>query len=333
MNMLDSSEFPTPILFIIFNNLHVSKKTFEKIKKIKPAHLYISADGPRLSRLGEDLLCLEARELIDEIDWPCNLKTFFRDENSGSAGIGVSSAIKWFFNEVEEGIVLEYDTVPHIDFFYYCHELLVKYRDSKSVGIISGNNLLGSRMGGDNCSYHLSALPTLWGFATWRRFIDEVDFDLKNTHIDAFKKSIPYSNEPGFSRYWAWKFFCVSKNRIHTWDYQILFALWRNGSWAIVPQVNLVSHYVDGFSGAENFNTHIQGITNVPTSPIIPLIHKILHGVDFESDKILIKKFKLKISNYQLLKAYISEFILPIWIKDSRKFLNIKNFIKNIKMY
>ena len=49
---MSNSLFKTPILLLIFNRLDTTKKVFEKIKKIKPKYLYISADGPRLDKKG-----------------------------------------------------------------------------------------------------------------------------------------------------------------------------------------------------------------------------------------------------------------------------------------
>ena len=39
--------YQVPILFIIFRRKDVALKSFERIKAIKPAKLYIACDGPR----------------------------------------------------------------------------------------------------------------------------------------------------------------------------------------------------------------------------------------------------------------------------------------------
>ena len=64
---------------------------------------------PRLFRPREILIS-------EHIDWPCQIKTRFCAENQGCQ-LGVSSAITWFFEQEEAGIVLEDDCVPHPDFF------------------------------------------------------------------------------------------------------------------------------------------------------------------------------------------------------------------------
>jgi hypothetical protein len=58
------------------------------------------------------------RQVIEqEIDWPCQIERLYSDVNQGCR-LGVSRAITWFFEQVEEGIILEDDCVPHPDFFF-----------------------------------------------------------------------------------------------------------------------------------------------------------------------------------------------------------------------
>lgn len=303
--------FSTPILFIIFNDIKKSRLVFEEIKKIKPKSLYLAADGPRKENAGEAQRCMQTREIINEINWDCEVKTFFKEENSGSAGLGVYSAIEWFFQNVEEGIVLEYDVVPHPDFFPCCQELLMKYRDNESVMVISGSNFQDGILRG-NCSYYFSSIPTLWGFATWRRAFKKVEYNVNVIDRKELLNSIPYFKDKALMRYWKYKFDCMKKGLINTWDYQFLFSIWMNKGIAIIANKNLVTHYVvDGDSVAENFNSHIPGITNVPSLSILPLTHQNFILVDELADMYLVRKFKLRLTNFGLIYAYLREFLIP----------------------
>lgn len=115
--------FETPILFLIFNRIDTASRVFEEIKKQKPKFLYIAADGARKHIDGEYEKCRKTREIIiNNIDWDCEVKTLFRDENFG-CGLAVSEAITWFFENVEQGIILEDDCLPHFSFFKYCEDL------------------------------------------------------------------------------------------------------------------------------------------------------------------------------------------------------------------
>jgi len=308
-----SDSFDTPILFIIFNDPIKTRLTFEQIKKIKPNYLYIAADGPRQEKKGERERCLETRKILNEINWKCNIKTFFRSENSGSAGLGVFSAIEWFFSHVEEGIILEYDTVPHQDFFYFCKELLEKYRSNDKVMVISGSNFQDENPR-SHSSYYFTLLPTLWGFATWRRAFVKFNRDVTRINYSVFSNAIPYKSNRKIAHYWQWKFYCMRRGRIDTWDYPILFSIWINGGVGLVANNNLVTHFVDGDGYAENFNTHVPGITNNPGVPIMPIKFDSLMKVSKDADMFLIKKFNLTISYPKLIYSYLREFVIPVFL-------------------
>ena len=101
---------------------------FDQIKKIQPKYLYVAADGPRNNKPGEERLCNDSRAIVLEgIGWDCEVKTLLREKNVGCKE-AVSQAIAWFFNNVEQGIILEDDCLPGETFFNYCEELLEKYK-------------------------------------------------------------------------------------------------------------------------------------------------------------------------------------------------------------
>ena len=90
----------TPILFLIFNRPSQTLQVLEKIREQQPARLFIAADGPRESKPGENFLCEETRKaVLQNIDWPCEFHTLFREENLG-CGKAVSSSITVCFEEV-----------------------------------------------------------------------------------------------------------------------------------------------------------------------------------------------------------------------------------------
>lgn len=133
--------FSTPILFLIFNRPDTTRIVFNRIREIRPSKLYVAADAPRTNKLGEPELCMETRAIIKDIDWPCELKTLFRNENLGCK-LSVSGALDWFFENEECGIILEDDCLPDLTFFSFCKELLERYKDDDRIGHIGGNCFL-----------------------------------------------------------------------------------------------------------------------------------------------------------------------------------------------
>ena len=131
--------FNSPILFIIFNRPETTRRVFSVIKAIKPKFLFIAADGPRVGVADDAKNCMLTRDIINEVDWVCTLKTLFHETNLGCMR-NVVGAIDWFFLNVTEGIILEDDCLPDYSFFGFCQELLEKYKSTDRVSIISGNN-------------------------------------------------------------------------------------------------------------------------------------------------------------------------------------------------
>ena len=98
----------TPILFIIFNRPFETKRVFDSIRNARPKELYVAADGPRLNNINDNENSKLTREIVKNIDWDCNVKYLYREDNLGCKK-AVSTAIDWFFENVEEGIIIEDD--------------------------------------------------------------------------------------------------------------------------------------------------------------------------------------------------------------------------------
>ena len=134
--MANNSSFPTPILFLIFNRPDTTRIVFNRIREIRPERLYVAADAPREGRAKEIALCEEARRIIDDVDWPCEVKTLFRDRNLGCKQ-AISSALTWFFEQEERGVILEDDCLPDLSFFPFAKNCWNATRTT-SVSDISG---------------------------------------------------------------------------------------------------------------------------------------------------------------------------------------------------
>lgn len=161
---MEKKPLKTAVLFLVFNRPETTKTVFEAIRKAKPKRLYIAADGPRKHREGENEKVSSVRQIVTYVDWPCDVKTLFRDENLGCKS-AVSGAITWFFNHEEEGIILEDDCLPHPDFFPFCESLLKRYANDERIWVITGNNFQNGIQRGE-ASYYFSRYNHVWGWAS-----------------------------------------------------------------------------------------------------------------------------------------------------------------------
>jgi hypothetical protein len=221
---------------------------FAAVRQARPAKLFLACDAPRSHRAGEAELVAEVRRILQQVDWPCEVKTRFLEQNLG-CGRAVSSAIEWFLNDAKEGIILEDDCLPAPAFFEYTAAMLDKYRDDERIGIISGTNMAPEVF--FKADYGFSKIITCWGWATWLR-------TWKNYRLipDLIKRNEVWVKELGFKslRNIENSFERIHAGDIHTWDYQLLVQQLRAGQLTVVPRYNLVLNI--GFDGnGTHFNT------------------------------------------------------------------------------
>jgi hypothetical protein len=230
-----------PILFLVFNRPDTTQKVFAAIRQAKPARLFVAADGYREDRHGEAEKCAQARSIIENVDWDCEVVTLFRENNLGCRK-AVSSAIDWFFENVEEGIILEDDCLPSQSFFMYCQELLEYYRDDTRVMQICGSNFLKGWQRNED-SYYFSNYGPVWGWASWRRAWKYYDVDMKlwpEVKEKNVLEDICMSREE--IEYRENLYDKVFSGDIDTWDYQWGFAKMINSGLSVITSVNLISN-------------------------------------------------------------------------------------------
>ncbi|MFA6476209.1 MAG: hypothetical protein WCV68_02205 [Candidatus Paceibacterota bacterium] len=277
----------TPILFIIFNRPDPTRRVFNEIRKIKPQSLYIAADGPRIGQAGEAELCEETRRIVSNVDWPCDVHTNFSKTNLGCK-VGVSSALNWFFNKVEAGIILEDDCLPNQSFFLFCQELLERYRDTNKIKMISGNNFQGGIKRGE-ASYYFSHFPHIWGWATWSRAWK--DYDVSMRSYPQFKSEGKIRNtftDQRMQKYYLSLFDRLYRNEIDTWDGQWVYSIYEQNGLSIIPNVNLVSNI--GF-GPNATHTKVEGIlSKIPVGKIEKIIHPTKVEANEEADNLTFNK-------------------------------------------
>lgn len=245
----------SPILFLIFNRPDVTKQVFEVIKKVKPPKLYIGADGPRNNN--NDLInCKKCLEIINEVDWNCEIKTLINNNNLGCK-LSVSNSINWFFENEKEGIILEDDCFPSIDFFRFCDELLEKYRYDNRIGHITGSNFQNDKIRRGGADYYFSRHPIVWGWASWSRVWK--DYDINMSKLDSLietDSATVLSNNKRVRKNIYNNFRRTQNNEINTWDYQYFYSLLLNGYMSIIPNYNLISNIGFGDQATHTFNTN-----------------------------------------------------------------------------
>jgi hypothetical protein len=236
------SPLNTPVLFLVFNRIDTTKQVFEAIRKAKPPKLYIASDGARKSVNNECDKVKAVRDyIISNIDWECEVKTLFREDNYGCK-MAVSDSIDWFFKNEEMGIILEDDCLPSQSFFSFCEELLVKYKDDLRIWNISGDNFQNGCKRGES-EYYFSKIPHIWGWASWANRWKHYDVDMKLSGRQSVREVIiNIFHDRKVQEYWLRTMEGGYRQKLDTWDYQWAYTCFTNNGLSINPNKNLIKN-------------------------------------------------------------------------------------------
>lgn len=237
-----STSLSTPVLLAGYNRPDSIRRVMESLAAVRPSLLFAALDGPNPSRPDDRQLCAEVQRVVREgVTWPCDLRMLCREENLG-CGPGMVSAITWFFEHVEAGIILEDDILAGPDFFRFCSDLLLRYRDDERVWSITGVNFQDGQVRGDG-SYYFSKYVGSWGWAGWRRtwrFYEHAFPDLDGLEDADWWQAV--HADPVEALYWRRQFRDAETGRASAWDYQWQCKCWQHGGMIAKPNVNLTKN-------------------------------------------------------------------------------------------
>lgn len=233
--------YDIPILLIFFNREEVVMQTLAMIKEARPERLYLACDGARDDVKEERAKIQTIREkVLSQIDWPCEVKTRFLDNNIGCS-LGVCTAIDWLFQNEETGIILEDDCRPQRSFFPFMKEMLQRYKDDQRIGMVDGANYIKNYTIKD--SYCFSKYKSTNGWGTWRRSWLNMDLDMqwRGTHYQpSIIKNIGYRAKD--IRYWHYRLKAIDCGHVSAWDWQWYLTLSAQNQLSIFPKVSLISN-------------------------------------------------------------------------------------------
>jgi hypothetical protein len=281
-----SFRLETPVAFIIFNRPDTTKIVFAEIAKARPPILLVVSDGARADRPGEAELVRQARAIVDQVDWPCEVLTNYSEINLGCKQ-RVSSGLDWVFSEVEEAIILEDDCVPDPSFFQYAQELLARYRNDPRIGMINGTNLLfGQKSMAE--SYYFSGYGHVWGWASWRDRWQGF-YDVNMTKWPEVRDGDLLRRRLGNRRMadiYRGRFEKTYLGKINTWDFQFEFANWLVDRLMIAPGVNLISNIGCDRPDATHTKSKMQEAAMPTVAMSFPLVHPPEVARDMAADQL-----------------------------------------------
>lgn len=240
----------TPVLYITFARPEYASRSFAAIKKAQPKKLYFYSNKARMDRPDEIKRNSEVRSFIKQIDWDCDLVTWFR-EDYVDVFTSLWGAIDWVFNNEEEAIILEEDCVASLAFFDFCDKLLPRYKNESRVRLISGDNFT-PEYNPDNFDYFFSRRKHIYGWASWRNRWVTLERDIKGSPRISkreMKVFFPHFLDRVFHQL---SFGRLRKNESNQnpWDVVTSYNMVKNNEVTIIPRYNLVKDI--GYEGANH---------------------------------------------------------------------------------
>lgn len=258
-----------PVAIVIFRRPELTKRVLAALSLAKPERLFVIADGPRPGRLDDIDAVSATRALFDDLGWPCQVTKIYSDTNLGLRN-RVISGLDEVFQHVDSAIVLEDDCLPAQSFFRFASDLIYRYKDNRTVALVSANNFAPKN--GQADTYYFSTHANIWGWATWKR-----------TWLD-FRKSKPVSELTeseisqildmvgGKRQRSAFAKLLRLSGSLDSWAIQFATFIYLNKLLSAVPSQNLVTNV--GFGAASTHTKFESWADEIPLGEMnFPLIH------------------------------------------------------------
>lgn len=242
-----------PVALIFFARPDLLKVTFAAIREARPSKLFLIQDGAREGNRKDEKKIKECRDVVANIDWECEVYTNYSDSNLGCGG-RVYSGLSWAFQYVDRLLVLEDDCVPSPSLFPFTADLLERYKNDIRVGMISGMNNLGVYEDCPN-DYFFTTSGSIWGWATWKRVWDNVEYDLE-FFKDAYSTSIVLKTDSklkGMGEVLSGKL--RKGHKLSSWSYQLGMAILLQHQMNIVPKYNMINNIGMSEDGANSVSS------------------------------------------------------------------------------
>lgn len=268
--MLKSNDF-YPALIISYARPEGVRNLIESCISNGVTEIFIAIDGPKLNEAESTQESILEVVKSFSIDPKLKLKVLKQDKNLG-VGVGVISAIDWFFDEVECGHILEDDLRVSSGFFEFSRICLARFAKDNRVKMVCGTEITGIERG--ESSILFSNYPMIWGWSTWRDRWLEMREGLLTRKNSSFYNLL----SPTFS-YWSTGANRVLDGKVDTWDTPLAAEFVMRGWLSVLPPVNLVSNF-----GDDGHASHTQIGSHGLNLPIVELPRDLqsLNSVDLD---------------------------------------------------
>jgi len=248
--------FGVPVVLFLFQRKEAALRVLQRIAAVRPKKLYLLGDQGRDE--AERAHVAAVRAAVDayvdaNFNYGCEIIRDYAAENRGVYRNIGEGALRVFEHE-EQAVFLEDDNLPEVSFFWYCAEMLEKYKEDEKVLWVCGTNYLGDA--GEGYSFTRHMLPCGW--ASWNtKFTKYYDGNFKLLKNPSVIKAIKNEFETGrlykmISDRWKAELALIQEDKQpSSWDYQMYLTLRYYGLLGVIPMKNQIRNI-----GVDEFSAH-----------------------------------------------------------------------------
>lgn len=195
MKKLKPFKVDIAVALIFFNRPEVFKPVFDAVAAARPSRLYLIQDGARAHRPDDKVKIMECRDITKNIDWDCEVYTDYSEINLG-CGQRIFTGLSYVFQKEEYAAIVEDDIKIGESFLLFCKEMCERFKDDLRIQMISGMNHIGIY---EDCPYDYFFAKcggAIWGWATWARVWNELDWNMKIVSNPYYQRCLEYSLLP-----------------------------------------------------------------------------------------------------------------------------------------
>jgi hypothetical protein len=263
-----------PIILFVYNRPKHTLDTLEALSKNELADqslLYIFSDGYSDNTSEKIIFDInEVRSVIRGKQWCKEVIIKEAKHNKGLANSIIEGVTEIIWKH-EKIIVLEDDLIPSHYFLKYMNNALELYRENKEIIQISGFSFPIKGIKPENSSYFLP-LTTTWGWATWKRAWDKINFECKDYSILKKDKKLAYRfNFDGAYNYKKMFIRQMESQKVSSWGIRFYWNAFKENALILFPDKSLILNNGWDNSGRHKDNYNLFPVHNWDDN------YKILH--------------------------------------------------------
>jgi hypothetical protein len=231
-----------PVVAVCFNRPSMARNLVSVLRRVRPHHILIVADGPRQDHDSDRAAVAATRAEFESIDWPCRIDRLFSDVNLGCTK-RIVTGLNWAFGMVEAAVILEDDIDATPQFFTWAKRMLELYSDRDDIAMLSGHNPL---INWPEFSRGSSAIPSrrgaISGWATWARAWNSAKSWSIEGNLSEVEEDISRCEfEPALSSVYQ-LYLAEARGRPLSWDDDFTLRMAMSGRRCLVSPTNFIHH-------------------------------------------------------------------------------------------